>query len=79
MNKNIEVEKINRFVNDKVMCESVYNILLNSFLKPQKNGDVQILAASRISIDLLNEAWTVLIKFQKKNEEESVSQENIGL
>lgn len=58
-------EKIKRFLDDKLMSDAVYQILLGSFLQgygPSEN--VQVLAASRISIDMLSEAWKELQRYQ---------------
>lgn len=71
--------KITRFLDDTVMSDSVYDVLLSTFLKPQKNNDVQFLAASRIAIDLLQEAWKTLdgYRIEKDNEINQIKQ--IGL
>ena len=53
-------EKIKRFVADKVLSESVQDVLLKSFLKPRNGQDIQLLAASRIAIDLLDEGFREL-------------------
>ena len=72
--------KIQRFLEDSIMSQSVHSVLLDTFLKPKQGVDVQILAASRIAIDLLNEAWQVLEKYKKESENEKIEQEeNVGL
>ena len=63
-------EKLFRFVNDVVMREAVYNILLQSFLKPKDRTDVNTLAASRIAIDLLQDGWKELQKYKTIQDEE---------
>jgi hypothetical protein len=50
-------EKLKRFAQDQRMNSAVHRVLLASFLKPRKNADVHELAASRIAIDMLQEAW----------------------
>lgn len=60
-------EKIKRFLNDSIMAEAVYGVLLQSFLKQQDRKDIHMLAASRIAIDLLDDAWKELKK--RKNAE----------
>lgn len=57
-------EKIRRFLNDESMAGAVRAVLLKAFLKPQKDRDVQWLAASRIAIDLLDDAWKDLNKLK---------------
>ena len=58
-------EKIRLFINDKVMSAAVYDMLLKSFIKPSDRADVNVLAASRIAIDLLQESWKELKKFEQ--------------
>lgn len=58
-------EKLKRFLDDKVMSDAVHQVLLKAFLEgygPSEN--VNLLAASRISIDMLGEAWKELQKYQ---------------
>lgn len=66
-------EKINRFLQDERMNEAVKEVLQKAFLKPQANKEVNYLAASRIAIDLLDDAWRELLKY--KNTEDSKSTE----
>ena len=61
-------DRIKRFVNDVETAKAVHGVLLRAFLKPQKDRDVYTLAASRIAIDLLDDAWKELARY--KNEEE---------
>lgn len=70
--------KLHNFANDMVMNTAVYNVLLSTFLKPVK-GDVQILAASRVAIDLLNEAWKEVEKFKNITNPAAADTANIGL
>ena len=77
---DIENEKLKRFLNDKVMSKAVYDLLLLSFLSPvQKSADVMILAASRLAIDLLGEAWKELQKFKSEEEKEEKILTNLGV
>jgi hypothetical protein len=63
-------EKVSRFLDDKMLSETIYGIMLESFLKTRK-GDVQVLAASRLSIDYLQDAWKDLLKYKNETQEES--------
>lgn len=58
-------DKVKKFINDKAMSEAIYNVLLDSFLKDRPNKEVYILAASRLAIDFLHQAWKELEKFQE--------------
>lgn len=50
-------EKLKRFAQDQRTREAVHRLLLASFLKPRKGADVHELAASRLAIDMLQDAW----------------------
>jgi hypothetical protein len=73
-----EQEKISRFMNDTLLQKTVYGIMLKTFLEPQK-GDVQILAASRIAIDLLQKAWKDMEKYKTIKDEEVRNVGQVGL
>ena len=73
-----KTEKLNRFMNDKLLNEVVFDVLLQSFLKT-KNNDVQYLAASRIAIDLLGEAWKELKKYKEEDSNKETGSLNVGL
>lgn len=72
-------EKIRRFVNDEVMAESVKEMLLATYLKPKPISDVYVLAASRIAINLLEEAWRELEKYKAETVDNSTSMRQVGL
>lgn len=73
-------EKIQRFLGDEVMANAVYKVLLDSFLKSDKfNGDVQLLAASRIAIDLLADGWKDLQRFKAPGENVKNELKQVGL
>lgn len=76
MNK-AEQEKIKKFILDETLQKAVYNSLLDSFLKP-RSGDVYTLAASRIAIDLLQEAWGKMKRVSSEIEQMKTGQ-NPGL
>lgn len=72
-------EKIRKFLNDKGMSEIVKEVLISAFLKPRPQTDIQILAASRIAIDLLEEAWKELKKAGVSEERENKELRNPGV
>ena len=57
-----EKGKVSQFVGDVMMSDAVYQILLQSFLKKSTSSDVNMKAAERIAIDLLNDGWKDLEK-----------------
>lgn len=59
-----QVSKVVRFLEDEVMSDSVKEIIIGSFLKAKTNQDVYQLAASRIAINLLEDAWKDLDKYR---------------
>ena len=75
----LKKEKIKRFLNDEVMAESVRDAITSSFLKPSKVVDVNFLAASRIAIDLLGEAWKDLNKFKADKDKDIAVKKQVGI
>lgn len=72
-------EKIERFLNDTVMSDAVYNVLLDSFLKRSKFQDVNYLAAARIAIDLLEDGWSDLKKLKTEEKREPKKLVQVGI
>lgn len=72
-------EQIKRFINNKLMSEAVYGIILDDFLKPRRISDVNFLAASRIAIDIFKEAWKELESIGRTEKREIKTLEQIGL
>lgn len=58
-------DKLKRFTNDIIMSEAVYEVLLQSFLKPKKSADVHEKAASFIAIEMLQSAWKELERYKQ--------------
>lgn len=69
--------KIARFLDDKVMAEAVYSVLLDAFLNP-RTSDTNYLAASMIAIGQLKDAWKELEK-QRPKDTLDISRSNPGL
>ncbi len=72
-------EKIARFLDDKVLSETVQDVLLHAFLKTIDHADVNVLAASRIAIDLLQEGWKDLERYKKQTEIDTQTRSQVGL
>ena len=72
-------EDIQRFLNDARLKNTIYGVLLRSFLKPQKDKDVHTLAAARIAIDLLEDAWKDLLNYRKEDVKEEKVVSNFAL
>ena len=75
-------EKIRRFLADKLMAESVREVLLHSFLQKRGHGvdaDIYVLAAARIAIDLLEDGWKELEKYKSAEEREPTQLKQVGL
>lgn len=62
---DIERQRINKFMNDQVCSDAVYDVLLKAFIADRPSDDVQTLAASRLAIDYLKRGWKELAKFKK--------------
>lgn len=72
-------EKLTRFANDIGMSEAVYEVVKDAFLKSKGQKDVQILAAERLALDFLDNAWKEIEKYKAGNITEEKSTGNIGL
>lgn len=69
---------IKRFINDPLLSDTIYGIILETFIR-KREGDVQIQAASKLAIDFLNDSWKELKKYQNQNEKEIKPLIQIGL
>lgn len=72
-------EKIKRFLADKVMSQSVRDVLTSSFLKNRGQRDVHTLAAERLAIDLLDSAWKELERIASAEPREMSETKNPGI
>ena len=63
-------ERIKRFVSDKLLSDAIYNVLMDSFIKPRE-GDVYVQASAKIAIDNLQDAWKALQRVQSERSEET--------
>lgn len=77
MINDLKTAKIQKFLNDEAMSEAVREAIQESFLSGTSK-DVNYLAASRIAIDLLKEAWKDLQKYQRK-EDGAKNNQQVGL
>lgn len=68
-----EINKVQRFINDPLMSGVVYGVLRDAFLKKRGPRDVQVLAAERLAVDLLDEGWQELLKHKINNNEDGGS------
>lgn len=57
-----EKAKVARFLLDATLSGAVYNVLLGTFIGKKASKDVNVAAAERIAVDLLNDAWRELEK-----------------
>ena len=69
-------ERVARFLNDVMLSETIYNVLLQSFLKPRARQDVQLFAAARLAIDLLEEGWKDLNRYRSQPDSDVKIQTN---
>lgn len=76
---DIEQSKLDRFAKDEVMLQSVHKFIRNFFLKGKGNRDVQILAAERLAVDFLDDAWRELEKYNVSEDNSSPPSRQVGL
>lgn len=76
-----EIAKIGKFLEDRLMSETVREVIEQSIVNQKVgNKDVYRLAAERIAIDILKEAWKDLERFRNESEESIKNhQGNVGL
>lgn len=79
MDQRTKQEKIARFLADKTMSDAVYGVLLDTFLERDTSLDVQTLAAERIAINNLQDAWKVLERYKAESERQPRSSSNPGI
>jgi len=72
-------EKIKQFMADTVMSEVIQDEIRNSFLKTRKDQDIYKLAASRLAIDYLNEAFKEFGNIVRSDDNNDIIKQNVGL
>lgn len=72
-------EKLKQFCNDVHMYETVHAVLLQSFLKTVPRDSIHELAAARIAIDLLEDGFREIKKYQNQKSGEPKALAQIGL
>lgn len=78
--KQFEKEKLNRFLQDDVLVDIVYNFVFNHFLEENKDDkDVIVLASERIAVDRFRSAWKKLKTLKDSEEINSRPTRNVGL
>lgn len=79
MDSRQKEEKIKRFLSDTLMEESVLEVLRDSFLRKRPQSDVQMLAASRLALDFLEDGWKDLHKFKGESGTQKKELAQVGL
>lgn len=78
--KQFEKEKLNRFLQDDVLVDIVYNFVFNHFLEENKDvKDINVLASERIAVDRFRSAWKKLKTLKDSEEINSRPTRNVGL
>lgn len=77
---NYKKGKIQKFLEDKGMADSVFEAIEDSFKDNARNTkDVQLLAANMLGIVLLEKSRGELNRFKDKNEENQSTLKQVGL
>lgn len=74
-----EENKIKGFMADEMMAGAVKKVLTETFLRSQKTADVNTLAAERIALILLDEAYKELKRYSNPQGQKERSIDNPGL
>lgn len=72
-------DKLTRFANDEKMSDSVYQVLLECFLKKGSNEDVTTKAARFISVEKLQDAWREIDKYKSDAKGDEPIRQQVGL
>lgn len=64
MDKDLKESRIQKFIDDESTQQAVYSVIKDTFLAKKGQKDIQILAAERIAVDLLDDAWKELKKYK---------------
>lgn len=64
---------------DKVMSEAVRDVLEKTLVQETGLRDVHILAAERLAIDFIANAWLELEKYKPEKEREASNLRQVGL
>lgn len=75
---NIDKQSVSRFMHDTLMSDSVYQILLDSFMK-KRDGDVNLKAAQMLAIDMFTEGWRDLERLKDKEISTNKNTRQIGM
>lgn len=75
----IKADKLKRFMLDETMSDAVYEVVQSAFLRGRGLRDVQLLAAERLALDLLEDAWSELERFKPRENGESPPLKQVGL
>jgi len=75
----LQKEKIRRFLADPVMYETIRGVITRTFLKPKGEENVQLLAAERIAINLLEEAFKELERHKAEEDKDVNKLKQVGL
>ena len=74
----MNIDKIKHFAQDKNMCASVKEYIIEEATRPAEKKDVHVLAAERIAIDIIKSAF-VSIENLRKSEATEQRVANPGL
>lgn len=72
-------EKLMRFLQDELMSRTVRQVLIDSFLKKRERNSIEELAAARIAIDLLEDAWKEIERYKQVEPKERKVLTQVGM
>lgn len=76
---DLKLAKIKQFLMDEAMAHSIKEAMKDAFLKPSKDRSIENLAARFIAVELLEETWKDLRRFQDEEENKGNKSPQIGL
>lgn len=79
MTTDLEKERMIKFIRDEVTANAVYNKLRDTFLKKKGARDVNLMAAERLAVDLLEDAWSEMSRMDNTINEARPIINQVGL
>jgi preprotein translocase subunit SecA len=74
-----QIAKIQRFMDDHAMSDSVHAHLQQAFLKRKEGEDVMMKAARFVALNLLDDAWRELGNIARMDAQDTPPRSQVGL
>lgn len=76
---SLDQTKIKNLFKDKSLTDALKMTIQQSFLKKKKERDIHFLAAKSIAVELLDEVWLELERYNEVSDDSKSQPNNVGL